>query len=472
MSVEQFTEALKMAVIKNNPSWNESVLVKSINKSGIRQAYQNNPEVNDFTITLNTAEEIVRYMRTGNSSRTNVYNKARRITPAQKAQAAAAIERMKKLVETKGGTIEEDESGTLIFRNVNFFTINELLQEGFSRDNITGSKRRLGSGFHRGHVFSIATNNLKENVINDLKKQLNRQDIDQADRDALEKVISVVEAYVSEMEKNDINSANKDLKLELVADYQKNPGKFLIEMQLMLDNILSGQQVGALLSDLRSITNPELIEQTIGSILNKASTPDFVKSMLSSEGSPSLKTLIVNSILNALDPSKNRDTKAYKSAKTVIGSLNISTGGEVNKLIKQQKQKLKKVLSELKSAKQNLSKKRTANISTVNLVQLQNLLNAGIVEQVKRNMGTGNRRDVLNLRTGRFAESVKVERMSESRQGMITAFYSYMKNPYATFSTGGQQESPKTRDPKLLIAKSIREIAAQQVANRLRSVSV
>jgi hypothetical protein len=110
--------------------------------------------------------------------------------------------------------------------------------------------------------------------------------------------------------------------------------------------------------------------------------------------------------------------------------------------------------------------------ATSNLVQLQNLINASLIERVKANMGTGNRRDVLNLRTGRFAESVKIERMSESREGMITAFYSYMKNPYATFSQGGRQESPRSRDPKLLIAKSIREIAAQQVANRLRSVSV
>jgi hypothetical protein len=62
--------------------------------------------------------------------------------------------------------------------------------------------------------------------------------------------------------------------------------------------------------------------------------------------------------------------------------------------------------------------------------------------------------------------------MSQSRAGMITAFYSYMKNPYATFSDGGRQQNPKSRDPKLLISKSIREIAAQQVGNRLRAVVV
>ena len=47
-----------------------------------------------------------------------------------------------------------------------------------------------------------------------------------------------------------------------------------------------------------------------------------------------------------------------------------------------------------------------------------------------------------------------------------------MKNPYQTFEPGFQQGLPKSRDPKLLIARSIREIAAEQVANRLRSVSV
>lgn len=106
------------------------------------------------------------------------------------------------------------------------------------------------------------------------------------------------------------------------------------------------------------------------------------------------------------------------------------------------------------------------------LTSLENLLNANLVQQVKQNMGDGSRRDILNLRTGRFAESVKVDRLSQSREGMISVFYSYMKNPYATFSRGGQQERPYTRDPKLLIAKSIRDIASSRVANRLRSVNV
>lgn len=110
--------------------------------------------------------------------------------------------------------------------------------------------------------------------------------------------------------------------------------------------------------------------------------------------------------------------------------------------------------------------------STINLASLMMLINSNLHDQIKRNMGTGDRRDVLNYRTGRFANSARVERVSESREGMITAFYSYMKNPYATFSRGGRQERPFTREPKLLISRSIRELAGAQVANRMRAVNV
>jgi hypothetical protein len=115
---------------------------------------------------------------------------------------------------------------------------------------------------------------------------------------------------------------------------------------------------------------------------------------------------------------------------------------------------------------------RTTKGQFTSLVSIQNLLNQGLASQIQKNMGSGSRRDILNYQTGRFAESAKVETMSQSREGMITAFYSYMRNPYATFSFGGQQSIPASRDPKLLISRSIREIGATMVANRMRAVLV
>lgn len=100
------------------------------------------------------------------------------------------------------------------------------------------------------------------------------------------------------------------------------------------------------------------------------------------------------------------------------------------------------------------------------------ILNFHLHDVVAANMGDGSETKILNYRTGRFATSTKVERLSMSRQGMVTAFYSYMKNPYATFSAGGRQSHPVSRDPKLLISKSIREIAATVAVTKLRSVNV
>lgn len=117
-------------------------------------------------------------------------------------------------------------------------------------------------------------------------------------------------------------------------------------------------------------------------------------------------------------------------------------------------------------------KLKTREGSTLSLLNLRMLIDSHLQDVVSANMGDGNRRDVLNYRTGRFASSVKLQGLSQSRDGMITAFYTYMKNPYATFSAGGRQQNPRSRDPKLLIAKSIREIAAETVSNRLRAVLV
>lgn len=115
---------------------------------------------------------------------------------------------------------------------------------------------------------------------------------------------------------------------------------------------------------------------------------------------------------------------------------------------------------------------RTVSGQFYSLASLQQLLNDNLQHVISANMGSGGRKDILNYQTGRFAASITVDRLSQSREGMITAYYNYMKNPYQTFEPGFRQGDVKTRDPKLLIAKSIRELAASKVGNRLRAVLV
>lgn len=188
-----------------------------------------------------------------------------------------------------------------------------------------------------------------------------------------------------------------------------------------------------------------------------------------------LLLLKVKSSPNVIDKIKNVLVSTAKGEKPANTQKVINLLDAKKKVVKRKKKI--RLVRNTGAAKQPLNTDKvpvafdTAETET-NLTNLLSLINKDLTAQIKENMGDGSRRDVLNLRSGRFAESVKVERLSESRQGMITAFYSYMKNPYATFSEGGQQQYPRSRDPKLLISKSIRELVTQQVANKLRAVSI
>lgn len=180
--------------------------------------------------------------------------------------------------------------------------------------------------------------------------------------------------------------------------------------------------------------------------------------------SPTLKEFVKGSILSTI---------AGKVAPKVLKTNTAKANQKMELPVSVVSKKKVPITAKKKSTqvKMNIKSVRTS-AGTTSLAPLQSLLDSSLFEQVKKNMGTGSAKNVLNYRTGRLAASAKVERLSESREGMITAFYTYMKNPYATFSEGGLQSRPKTRDPKLLISKSIRELGATLAYNRMRAVLV
>jgi hypothetical protein len=107
---------------------------------------------------------------------------------------------------------------------------------------------------------------------------------------------------------------------------------------------------------------------------------------------------------------------------------------------------------------------RTAGGQFTSAMNIQAILDQRIKQQVQDNMGEGG---ALVNRTGRFAQSVSVEKVMQSRQGTLTAFYTYMKAPYQTFERGFKQGSLR-RDPRKLIAASIREIARETLNHKLQ----
>jgi hypothetical protein len=205
--------------------------------------------------------------------------------------------------------------------------------------------------------------------------------------------------------------------------------------------------------------------ELIGTVGGKLATA-IRNSLVRGRGSPSVLDYVAVSIMSAIKGEtvakfKQKIKKVNKSkSKIAVPVITGFTSG-VKKV---------KTPSKLAVKKQPLLSGVVSQEASLN--NLQSLLNSNLVQTVKQNMGAGNRRDILNLRSGRFAESVRVERLTQGRAGMVTAYYDYMRYPYATFSQGGRQEQPRSRDPKLLISKSIREVAAQAKITRLRAVLV
>jgi hypothetical protein len=92
------------------------------------------------------------------------------------------------------------------------------------------------------------------------------------------------------------------------------------------------------------------------------------------------------------------------------------------------------------------------------------LINAKLPSTVRKNMGAPR----LENQTGRFASSVRMVDATITPQGFPSLGYTYQKQPYGVFeSTSGSRFASIERDPRTLIDKSIREIAAELVTMRL-----
>jgi hypothetical protein len=217
----------------------------------------------------------------------------------------------------------------------------------------------------------------------------------------------------------------------------------------------------------------EAYSKDLNKVLTKTTNPNYLLELRTSDNVPEYLGKLYKDVLES--KGSNRQIKKTTPLVSAAKSKKLDTKvpsvlAKVKIPLANMKTKLAKIKSDIGASKS--AKAQVASGVFLDLVSLQNLINQQLQDVISANMGDGSRRDVLNFRTGRLAASAKVETMTESRAGMITAFYSYMKNPYATFSQGGQQQNPRSRDPKLLISKSIREIAAQQVGNRLRAVNI
>lgn len=394
-----------------------------------------------FIITDNTIREVAKYLSGSDIDEAKVLEIKNRMSSF--------------LGKRRSLTIKPDND--LYFPRVSFKTIDTILNKGFSDLISASGTKKISDVFQKGHVYGIATNLLRQTSSN-LEKSQTPENIKRILLDSLKK-------FEEELIRQDEATTNiRNPEYYLYAKYKKNPRKYLVELQLKTINEAAGRGVAGITNELRKYLNPENFV-SLEKNLRNASDTSLMRKLLDSKGSPSFIELLTTEIVETLS-GKTKSKKEYSSPLVKIAkqALVIDT--------KNIKKNIKTDISKVRNLKQKIKNIKVATQTQPSLTSIQSLINQALHDQIQKNMGTGMQRNVLNYRTGRFASTVKVERLSQSRQGMITAFYSYMKHPYQTFEPGFRQGSPESRNPKLLISKSIREIAAGLVGNRLRAVSI
>ena len=149
-----------------------------------------------------------------------------------------------------------------------------------------------------------------------------------------------------------------------------------------------------------------------------------------------------------------------KVKKKTKGSTRDAKSVSVSKAAKSMKGKVK-AKGRVKKRKRKVATKRTPAMQPLHLI---GLINKKLPETVRKNMQNPG----LENQTGRFAESVRITDIGTTAQGFASIGYTYRKDPYQVFEdgTGVAPWANGQRDPRQLIDKSIREIAAQFAIGR------
>ena len=243
-----------------------------------------------------------------------------------------------------------------------------------------------------------------------------------------------------------------------------DPDNIYLEVDKLIDatyeNAISGKPLATV--TLERISDNRLVGRTLEKAIGKGATkfyldeyadkvenaarndPKLVKSILECLSSPSLEgnvaSLVINTILDVKSTNKRKKIRS-----------------------KNKKSNIKGKVTSVKAP--TISKKEVQKTIGKSYVSMQLLMNKVIEDTLRNNMGKGRATKKLNYRTGRFAKNVRVDAVIPTRNSSITAFYSYMKNPYSTFAEGGAQyRNEPARDPNLLIKKSLRQIAIGALA--------
>ena len=201
-------------------------------------------------------------------------------------------------------------------------------------------------------------------------------------------------------------------------------------------------------------------EKLILDIVRKFFTQTITaQGLVDMEGSRSLRQQIEDVIVDPLvKASKNKRIKTTAKRRAVAPKAGRK---------KAPSQKLKAgtavIAAKRKAAKKSFARK-PAKDTQRSMFSVIALINEKLPTAVQKNM----REPALENRSGRFANSVRIMEVTETRKGFPSLGYTYDKDPYEVFEQGRGRApwANANRDPRALIDKSIREVAANLALGR------
>jgi len=163
----------------------------------------------------------------------------------------------------------------------------------------------------------------------------------------------------------------------------------------------------------------------------------------------------INLVVNAVE-------NAFTGSNVKIKKINVKKQ-KVSKTSQRKSSTLRKNAKILPVTKGKPAKKRKAPVkkSDYSIATFIGVLNQKLPQVVAKNMQP----PALQYQTGRFASSVRITDISQTRQGFPSIGYTYQRDPYQVYELGNSRGTQE-RDPRRLIDKSIREIAAGMAIGR------
>lgn len=270
-------------------------------------------------------------------------------------------------------------------------------------------------------------------------------------RDAIDKAIN--ESYTSAANKEVLENNMSALGIDLGFIRNDKTDKHTIYAQSRVENQTTGYLTG---SEKRKF------QQNLRKAIERLDESTPIKGL---KGSDSIEELKVKQTTHTI--MKEYESKANIRTSPKSKKPKLTKRSVVNEGSKKRSKKTNSTLAKATVAKAGLKRKKKTKQKrgpSSSPLQLIGIINKELPNTVRKNMGP----PALENQTGRFAESVRVTDVTQTRKGFPSFGYTYAKSPYQVFEQGNGRPgwASAERDPRAIIDKSIREIAAQFAIGR------